>query len=122
MPCGWLAHVHTPICVLALQVWSDLDPSASGFISALQLSTLLAEVAPPLGVRNEGDTALKIQAVILSTDIPLHSDRVCVRAMLHALHRCAAVLVLLPRPCSVLDVHMPALLRHTYAHARAVCT
>jgi len=59
-----------------VQVWSELDPHATHFIPAIQLSTLIQQLRPPLGVNGEQDTRSKIQAIIMSVDIPIRHGKV----------------------------------------------
>lgn len=60
-----------------MQAWSELDPHATGYIPALQLSMLLAQLEPPLGMHGDsGGAAAHIQAALMSTDIPMHGTQV----------------------------------------------
>jgi hypothetical protein len=59
-----------------VQVWSELDPQASCFIQAIQLSTLIQELLPPLGVKGEQDARAKIQGIIMNVDIPVRNGKV----------------------------------------------
>lgn len=60
-----------------LQAWSELDLGASGFIPAVELSSLLREVPAPLGVRGEADNAqAKLLFAVMSVDIPLRNNKV----------------------------------------------
>jgi hypothetical protein len=65
----WLPHV-------CLQVWSELDPHASHFIPAIQLSSLIEELQPPLGVKGEAGARAKIQGIIMNVDIPIRDGKV----------------------------------------------
>jgi hypothetical protein len=59
-----------------VQVWSELDPQASCFIPAIQLSALIQELLPPLGVKGEQDARAKIQGIIMNVDIPIRNGKV----------------------------------------------
>jgi hypothetical protein len=70
-------------------VWSRLDPQACCYIPAIQLTTLIQELRPPLGVKGEVDGRTKTQGIIMNVDIPLRKGKVraggallcvCVRA------------------------------------------
>lgn len=70
-----------PTCTLIitsheLQVWTELDPQATHFIPAIQLSTLLQELRPPLGVKGEEDSRAKIQGIVMNVDIPVRNGKV----------------------------------------------
>ncbi len=58
------------------QVWSELDPHASGFIRAPDLPLLIMELHPPLGNRDTRSMAAGAQDIILSVDIPNRGNRV----------------------------------------------
>jgi hypothetical protein len=69
-------HINKPYnCACAtcclIQAWSELDPSASQYIPAVELSSLLRELPPPMGVRGEEGEQAKIQSIIMSVDIPI---------------------------------------------------
>jgi hypothetical protein len=55
----------------AVQAWSELDPTASYYIPAVELSSLLRDLPPPMGVRGEEGEQAKIQAIIMAVDIPI---------------------------------------------------
>lgn len=65
-----------PVCLITagVQVWSELDPLATHYIPALDLATLIRELAPPLGVQGEPGQQGKIQGIIMSVDIPIHNS------------------------------------------------
>lgn len=68
-------HQHSPP-LSPVQVWSELDPHATHFIPAIQLSTLIQQLRPPLGVNGEQDARSKIQAIIMTVDIPIRHGKV----------------------------------------------
>lgn len=71
-----LQHAACPAGLL--QVWSELDPHATHFIPAVQLSTLIQELRPPLGVKSEqGCTRAMVQGIIMHVDIPFRHGKVC---------------------------------------------
>jgi hypothetical protein len=81
---------HTPpccrCCCAAPQVWSELDPRASHFMPAIQLSTLIQALAPPLGVRGEAAGRAKVLGIIMSVDVPVRDGKVSKRPPLGAVH------------------------------------
>lgn len=62
----------------AVQAWSDLDPQATHYINAIQLTTLIQELLPPLGVKGEEGARAKVQAIIMHVDIPVRNGKVSV--------------------------------------------
>lgn len=56
------------------QVWSELDPSASMYIPAVELSTVIRELRPPIGVRGEQAEQEKLQNIIMAVDIPVRRN------------------------------------------------
>jgi hypothetical protein len=76
----WSPHAVTAslMCLLRVcpQVWSELDPDATHFIPAIQLSTLIQELQPPLGVKGEEGARAKIQGIIMNVDIPIRDGKV----------------------------------------------
>lgn len=69
-------HNTTLLLCVCLQVWSELDPHASHFIPAIQLSTLIEELQPPLGVKGELGARAKIQGIIMNVHIPIREGKV----------------------------------------------
>jgi hypothetical protein len=59
------------VVLAAVQAWSERDPTASQYIPAVELSSLLRELPPPMGVRGEEGEQAKIQSIIMSVDIPI---------------------------------------------------
>jgi hypothetical protein len=56
------------------EVWSALDPAQTYYITAAKLTSVIAELDAPLGVRNiESATKSDIQNIIMSCDIPNHN-------------------------------------------------
>lgn len=70
-----LICVHPHACCV-VQVWSELDPQATHFIPAIQLSTLIQELLPPLGAKGEEGARTKVQAIIMAADIPVRNGKV----------------------------------------------
>lgn len=66
-------------------MWSELDPGASGFIPTIELSALILELDPPLGVRGLIEDPTAVQKNIMSVDIPNRENRVQFLETLHAL-------------------------------------
>ena len=62
--------------MMAMQVWSELDPQATHFIPAIQLATLIQELRPPLGVKGEESVRAKIQGIVMCVDIPVRNGKV----------------------------------------------
>ncbi|KAF6257951.1 Ion transport protein-domain-containing protein [Scenedesmus sp. NREL 46B-D3] len=68
------------------RAWSELDPTASQYIPAVELSSLLRDLPPPMGVRGEEGEQAKIQSIVMSVDIPIHKkNQVHFFETLHAL-------------------------------------
>jgi len=68
------------------QTWAELDPHATNYIAAVQLAALVAELDPPLGVSREDGARAKLQSIMMSVDIPVHSNgKVHFIETLHAL-------------------------------------
>mmetsp|Transcript_3119 Transcript_3119/g.7221 ORF Transcript_3119/g.7221 Transcript_3119/m.7221 type:complete len:1718 (+) Transcript_3119:685-5838(+) len=69
------------------EVWSQLDPYATYYISASKLQLIVQALAPPLGIngldrrRGKSDT----QTIIMSVDIPNHDGNIHFLETLHAL-------------------------------------
>lgn len=55
------------------EVWEDLDPHGSGFIPASALTSLLLRLPKPLGVKKLDSQMLRVQEIVLSTNIPIRS-------------------------------------------------
>ncbi|GFR46009.1 hypothetical protein Agub_g7487 [Astrephomene gubernaculifera] len=70
-----------------VDVWSSVDPAATGFIHASRLPLVIGALDPPLGTRTEGKMDRSaVQSVILSVDIPIHENNtVTFIETLHAL-------------------------------------
>lgn len=67
-------------------VWSRLDPYSTYYIHAAKLTTVVAELDPPLGTRNvPRSTKTDIQNIIMACDIPNHDGKVHFYETLHAL-------------------------------------
>lgn len=56
-------------------MWSRLDPQASCFIPAIQLTTLIQELRPPMGVKGEEGVRAKTQGIIMNVDITLRKGK-----------------------------------------------
>ncbi|KAG2493814.1 hypothetical protein HYH03_008033 [Edaphochlamys debaryana] len=67
------------------QVWSELDPGATGFIRASDLPVLIMELDPPLGNRGTRSMRVGAQDIIMGTDIPNRGNRFHFVEVLHAL-------------------------------------
>ncbi|PNW76369.1 hypothetical protein CHLRE_11g467528v5 [Chlamydomonas reinhardtii] len=67
------------------EVWEDLDPHGSGFIPASALTSLLLRLPKPLGVKKLDSQMLRVQEIVLSTNIPIRSRCVQFYEVLHAL-------------------------------------
>jgi len=69
------------------EVWSQLDPYATYYISASKLQLIVQALDPPLGIsgldkrRGKSDT----QTIIMSVDIPNHNGNIHFLETLHAL-------------------------------------
>ncbi len=57
------------------QVWSQLDPRASGYIRAADLPVLIMELEPPLGNRGTASMRAGAQDIIMTCDIPNRRNR-----------------------------------------------
>lgn len=68
-----------------MQVWTKLDPQATCFIPAIQLTTLIQDLLPPMGVKGEEGARAKIQGIIMNVDIPIRNGKVS--------HGCTAMVV-----------------------------
>jgi len=69
-----------------VEVWSQLDPHATYYISASKLQLIVSELEPPLGIgagSKRGKT--EIQQIIMSVDIPNHDGTIHFLETLHAL-------------------------------------
>ncbi|KAG2432071.1 hypothetical protein HXX76_008998 [Chlamydomonas incerta] len=67
------------------EVWEDLDPHGSGFIPASALTSLLLRLPKPLGVKKLDSQMLRVQEIVLSTNIPIRNRCVQFYEVLHAL-------------------------------------
>mmetsp|Transcript_29721 Transcript_29721/g.77084 ORF Transcript_29721/g.77084 Transcript_29721/m.77084 type:complete len:380 (-) Transcript_29721:955-2094(-) len=69
-----------------IAAWEDLDPFGTSYIHVKQLTILLSQVPPPLGIRGLPQMYKCVQEIILDVDIPLR-ERVYVHFLevLHAL-------------------------------------
>mmetsp|Transcript_29707 Transcript_29707/g.77007 ORF Transcript_29707/g.77007 Transcript_29707/m.77007 type:complete len:1190 (-) Transcript_29707:1393-4962(-) len=69
-----------------VSVWKELDPFGTSYISVKQLTTLLQELPPQLGVKGLPRPQSIIQEIIFSVDIPLRKGiKVHFLEVLHAL-------------------------------------
>eukprot|EP00879_Flechtneria_rotunda_P021439 GHRR01022596.1.p1 GENE.GHRR01022596.1~~GHRR01022596.1.p1 ORF type:complete len:189 (+),score=60.61 GHRR01022596.1:1631-2197(+) len=59
-----------------VKVWSELDPYATHYIPAIELSTLIQELEPPMGVKGEAGERAKVQSIIMALDIPVRKIKV----------------------------------------------
>lgn len=59
-----------------LQAWAELDPQATHYIPAMQLSSLICELSAPMGVKDEEGAASKLQTIIMALDIPIRDGKV----------------------------------------------
>ena len=57
-------------------MWEELDTHGDGMIHVTQLTTLLAAVDPPMGVKGLRNTAIRVQAIVQSLDIPLRNQHI----------------------------------------------
>lgn len=57
-------------------MWEELDTHGDGMIRVTQLTTLLAAVDPPMGVKGLSNTAIRVQAIVQSLDIPLRNQHI----------------------------------------------
>jgi hypothetical protein len=67
------------------ECWARYDPGGTQYIPARALASLLADLAPPLGVRGTGSSLLDIQMIILTSDVPTRHERLHFMETLHAL-------------------------------------
>lgn len=81
--CGVMACTTFETCPLAAhdaqsfrEVWEELDTHGDGMIHVTQLTTLLAAVDPPMGVKGLSNTAIRVQAIVQSLEIPLRNQHI----------------------------------------------
>eukprot|EP00798_Chlamydomonas_sp_ICE-L_P013789 gene13789-19698_t len=65
--------------------WRMLDPKATGFIPISTLTSLLASIPHPLGVRGRDKLAERTRTIIMTTDIPNRTNKVHFFEVLYAL-------------------------------------
>ena len=66
-------------------VWGQLDPRGTYYVSASKLSHIISQVDPPLGVRGTKNDKASTQAIVLCIDVPEHDGRIHFLETLHAL-------------------------------------
>ena len=66
-------------------VWGQLDPRGTYYVSASKLSHIISQVDPPLGVRGVANDKASTQAIVLCIDVPEHGGKIHFLETLHAL-------------------------------------
>jgi Ca2+-binding EF-hand superfamily protein len=54
-----------------VESWEEIDVNGSGYISAADLTSVLLQVSPPLGVKGVPHATARIQQMLQDADIPL---------------------------------------------------